>query len=193
VATRTFLALDLDLPIREQLLRVGAHFADAPARIRWVDLDRLHVTLNFLGDLEDQQVAAVCDEAGRAAGHFDPMALEICGVEPVPDRGRRLRMFWAGVQGDLEPLARLYGRLNEAFGRMHLPVENRKYRPHVTLARVKFCRDAEDLRRAAYGWEETLFGSQSVEAVSVYASTLTRKGAEYRRLAHLPLGDDPGR
>jgi 2'-5' RNA ligase len=193
VATRTFLALDLDEPIRKRLLGVGADLADAAGKIRWVDQDRLHVTLSFLGDLEDAQVAAVCDEAGRIAADFAPMALEIRGVVPVPGQGRRLRMFWAGVDGDLEPLTQLHGRLNEAFGRLGLPVEGRRYRPHVTLARVKFCRDAEALRRAAQGWKETMFGSQAVEAVSVYASTLTRKGPEYRRLARLLLGGGPGK
>ena len=103
MSTRTFLALDLDQPVRKQLLRVGQDLADAPGRIRWVRGDNLHVTLHFLGDLDDRQVAEVCERSGTIAGQFEPMALEISGVLPVPPGGRRLRMFWAGVRGDLDP------------------------------------------------------------------------------------------
>ena len=71
---------------------------------------------------------------------------------------------------------------------MHLPVEQRRYRPHVTLARVRSCRDAQRLRGVLADYRSTVFGAQPVEAVSVYASTLTRNGPEYHRLARLPLG-----
>ncbi len=101
-------------------------------------------------------------------------------------------MFWAGVAGRIQPIEQLHARLKTALEQLDLPVESRRYTPHVTLGRVRYCRNPEPLREAIAPLHDKRFGLAEVDHVTVYASTLTPKGPEYNVLERCPLKVDPG-
>lgn len=161
------------------------------ARITWVRPHQLHVTLHFLGDLPQSKLPDLIDSVHKVAGQAGKFPLEIRGIQAVPPAGRKLRMFWAGLAGRIQPLERLHARLSAALRLIDLSVESRKYTPHVTLGRVRFCRNPQELRKVIAPFHDKSFGLTEVDQVTVYASTLTPKGPEYNVLERCSLGADP--
>jgi 2'-5' RNA ligase len=191
VATRTFLAIDLPHRVRKRLA-AWTRTADAwPGRIGWVNPDQLHITLHFLAQLSDEALAELYRQVPRSVGQAEPFELEIVGIKVIPPAGRRVRMIWASVGGDLRALQQIHAVLREGLQKLDLPTESRRYCPHVTLGRIRSCPNPHALRQACKPFRDAPLGQLHVENVTIYSSTLTRKGPEYRVLENVPLGSAP--
>ncbi|MDY6912978.1 MAG: RNA 2',3'-cyclic phosphodiesterase [Planctomycetota bacterium] len=187
MAARTFLALDIDSAARSRLAAVCQQLGRAGARVRWVVPENLHVTLNVLGDVADEKLVEVCEVVSAAAGQIEPFDFEVCGVLCVPPAGR-LRMFWAGVEEAAGRMEHLYQRLNDGLAGMDLHRDNRPFKPHITLGRVRFAKNDRELRRQAENLTEQKFGPQRAGQVVVYTSKLTPAGPVYTPVAGAELG-----
>lgn len=126
---RLFLAIELPDRIRQELRQLSPRPA---ADLRVVREDQLHLTLHFLGDVDDACVASLM--ATVRIIHVEPFSLTLTGVGRFPPRGRA-SVLWAGLQTSA-PLQRLHSSLGVALAAAGFPVERRAYTPHVTLARV---------------------------------------------------------
>lgn len=126
---RLFIAIDLPKPVCWQL---GQLVAAAPRGVRPVRPSQLHLTLHFLGDVEDDARAALL---GALAGvRQQPFTIVIRGTGVFPPRGRPA-VLWAGV-AESKPLVELHAAIAGAIESCELDVESRPYVPHVTLARL---------------------------------------------------------
>jgi 2'-5' RNA ligase len=136
---RLFVAIDLPKPVCFGLARL---VAEPPRGVRPVPTAQFHVTLHFLGDVDDATRGMVTERLGRV--HRKPFTLGLRGTGVFPPRGRP-SVLWAGVvpSAALAELHAAVGREIEAAG---LAVEPRPYVPHVTLARL--------LPGAPRGWLE---------------------------------------
>jgi 2'-5' RNA ligase len=184
---RTFLALDLDEATLDRLEAARRELAVSGSLARWVGRENLHLTLTFLGDVPDEMLAQVCDLTAGAAGFVQPFEYGVRGLQAVPPAGP-LRMIWADV---LEPslhLAELQANLAAAMAGLGLRQEERAFRPHITLARIKGGQGAQALRQGARQHAQTDFGTQYAEEVVVYGSRLTPQGPVYTPVSRAPLG-----
>ena len=186
--TRTFLALPLDEGIVNRLVKVQQALADSGAQVRWVERENLHLTLKFLGNVFDEQLAEVCRVAKAIAAEAEPFEFAIRGVEAVPATGQ-LRMVWVGIDEPTGRLAALNDAAERAYSDLGFKQENRQYRPHLTLGRVKSGQGVEDLRHAAGQHRDADFGAQGADELIVFSSHLEREGPVYSPLATLALGE----
>ena len=186
MAIRTFLALDLDEPIRRHLAAATGDFPEAGSKIRWVVPENLHVTLKFLGDVGDDDVAAVCKVVSDVAERVEPFDFDVAALCCVPPAGA-VRMVWAQVSDPAGRIASLFAQVESALGELGFPRERRAFHAHVTVGRVKFTRNAGALRAAAEGLAGATFGTQHAEGVVVYRSELTGRGPVYTPLARAVL------
>lgn len=156
--------------------------------VKWVPPENLHLSLKFLGDVEDGRAAdlhaALRQAAGSSAsGEPRALALEITGFGVFPDY-HRPHVLWAGVTPD-PGLELLQHRVEQAFAPLGFPTEARPFRPHVTVARA-----ARDARPKAFaGLEELLEGLEfaettAVEQIDLMESTLQSGGAVYQVRHH---------
>ena len=142
----------------------------------------MHVTLLFLGEVDEREVVDVCRVVKDVAGREPPFPLRVSGVGAFPNT-RRPKTVWAGVTDGAEPLRRLYGlieaRLLDLGGYRK---EERAYTPHLTLGRVR----AESGGHALAAELPKLLawngGQTTVDEVVVFASELTRDGPAYTAL-----------
>lgn len=111
-----------------------AALRDVPGAPRWTAPDRWHVTLLFLGAVPSDCLPALVSAAARAVEAAPPMTLRLAGGGRFGSL-RRPQVAWAGVEGDVAPLGALAGRLAGAARSLGLPVEERPFRPHLTLGR----------------------------------------------------------
>jgi len=179
---RTFLAIDLDDDIRMGLLEAMRQL-DAPGqRINWVAEHQLHVTMKFLGDVPDSAIQDVCDAMADSAGAVEAFDFCVRGVTAVPPRGE-LRMLWADVDDSTGLMNALHDELDNRLSGISPHDEDRKFSPHVTLARIKFAKNPLALRKAVEPWARHEFGTQRCAEIVAYASQLTADGPIYTPVA----------
>lgn len=115
---------------------------DAPGAPSWTAPERWHLTLLFLGRVADEHVPRLAAAAGPAVATAPPMTLWLFGGGRFGSL-RRPQVAWAGLDGDVRPLVELAGRLSAAARSLDLPVEDRPFRPHLTLGRWRPGRPAD--------------------------------------------------
>jgi 2'-5' RNA ligase len=184
---RTFLALDIDEACRGRLAKLRDRLAPAAAgKVNWVVPANLHVTLKFLGDCDAGTLSNVCDAVTAAADERDAFDFDVTGTTAIPHRGP-LRMLWAEARDESGGMVDLFNRLEANLAPLGFGREKRAFRGHVTLARIKFLKRPDELRRAVADLADEPFGLVAAERVTVYTSELTPKGPIYTPAAHAPL------
>lgn len=136
---RLFVALDLPAGAKAALAASCKELQGLlPAGMRWVNPAGIHLTLKFLGAVEAGRVDALLAalRSAAAAGDQPPFPLHLDGLGVFPNR-REPRVIWAGVGGDLDRLAKMQRRVEQAMARLGFPEESRAFRPHLTLGRVR--------------------------------------------------------
>lgn len=176
---RLFVGIDLPLSVRQSLALLAAGLPGA----RWLAPETYHVTLAFIGDLDEGAAEQLHEELTTVRGKA--FALEINGVGSFESKGK-LRALWAGVVLS-EPLAILQGRVVSACVRAGVAVEKRKFKPHVTLARF-----SEQPSKAKLGDWLAAHSLKRLEPSAVtsfvlFQSHLGREGAHYEALERYPL------
>lgn len=175
---RLFVAIALPQPVRARLLMLQAGVPGA----KWSPEENLHLTLRFIGEVEEPAFADIAEALGEVAA--PAFALQLAGVGQFGDR-RRAHALWAGVKPS-EPLLLLRGRVETALSRAGVARDERKYLPHVTLARLK---NAPPERVAAFLAEHSLFESPAFAAASftLFSSQLRHTNALHQPEAEYPL------
>jgi 2'-5' RNA ligase len=183
--TRLFVAIDLPLELRERLAALSRSVPGA----RGTKAGQLHLTLRFAGELDEEGASALraglAGVAAAAAGSFE---LTVRGVGAFPRR-RDPRVVWAGLAPS-EELDALHGLVEKAAVAAGLEPERKRFRPHLTLARL---RRADT--RAVGAWLDEHAGLEeppfAVEELTLFSSELRPSGAVHRVLAAWRLGDGP--
>jgi 2'-5' RNA ligase len=174
---RLFVALRPPEDIRD--LVVDA--MDDSADFRWLDVEQLHLTLRFIGEVERPVADDLADALGRV--HALPFSIRIKGVGRF--EARNAGALWAGVEPK-EPLAALAAKVERVCTTIGLEPERRAFHPHITLARWKGrrTREVEDFlaRRRALASEPW-----PVDEFILFESRLSRHGAHYEEVAAYPL------
>ncbi|WP_448191743.1 RNA 2',3'-cyclic phosphodiesterase [Azospirillum sp. sgz301742] len=175
---RLFVALDFPDDVRERLVGLGGGVPGA----RWNDAASLHLTLRFIGEVPGDTAADI--DAALAEIEAPGFDLVLDGVG-MYGSSRHARVLWAGVERS-EPLAHLQGKVESALVRCGLAPEERKFSPHVTLARL---RDAPKERIGRFLEERGLFraGPMRIDHFTLYRSLLGKGGAVYEALREYPL------
>ena len=155
---------------------------------RWVRPTGLHLTLRFLGETPPDRASAAAEALGRAAGAAAPFRLALDGVSVFG--GRRPRVLWVGLAGDLDVLRETTARLNEELAREGWDAPAHPLRPHITLARARrsaTAAQAAAARTLAEGIEVN-GAAFEIAALELIESTLTPDGARYAVAALAQLG-----
>ena len=162
------------------------------ARVTWVPPDRLHLTVRFIGEMDDARAAAV-GEALEPTLNVAPFDLTLAGAGAFPKSGSP-RVLWAGVASGREALVVAEREISARLARLGVPEEERPYSPHLTLARV---REPAGLRSARLldGLTDQSLGTVHVDAITLFHSKLSPKGPTYTPLLRIPMGrsEDPPR
>jgi 2'-5' RNA ligase len=152
-------------PALADLERAVAPLRDAPGAPRWTPPDRWHLTLLFLGTVPAGVVPPLTAALGAAVAPTPPLVLRLAGAGRFGSH-RRPQVAWTGVEGDVGPLAELAGRLAAAARRLRLEVEDRPFRPHLTLGRWRPRQPADgDLLDRLAGYEGPSWPVAAVELV----------------------------
>jgi 2'-5' RNA ligase len=184
---RTFLAVDLGPAIRARCVALQEALARAGTEVKWVEEENLHVTLLFLGEVDDRDLPGVCRAVGEVCARHDAfdVSVEKVGCFPNP---RRPRVVWVGVGEGQQELVALHDALEAPLLELGCyRREERQYTPHVTLGRVKGDRPTDALAQALKRHADWRGGETSVREVQVLSSELTPQGPVYTVLSRAKL------
>jgi RNA 2',3'-cyclic 3'-phosphodiesterase len=188
---RTFIGVEIGDEIRRKAVSLQQQLGRSGAGVKWVSPENLHVSLLFLGEVDDRDLLPVCRAVEEAARREPPFPLRVSGVGAFPTP-RRPKVVWAGITDGADSLRRLYELLEKRM--LDLGVyrkEERSYTPHLTLGRVRGEADgfalAGELPKLL-AWDG---GRTVVNEMVVFSSELRKDGPEYAVLARGELGTDP--
>ena len=182
--TRTFIALMIPSDWTDYLGAISRELASKTRGLSWVRPENLHITLRFLGDLDDSAVQRVCDSVVRDAGEATSPRARLGPIGAFPDLARP-RVVWAGLAEGGEAVSALAGTVNDALRRGGFGASDKPFRPHLTLARVREgARGLEALRDAA---PPPAPPAAFLDRVCVMKSELHPAGARYTALTEARL------
>lgn len=182
---RTFIAVKVNP--EGDLLRMISSLKSllSDENIKWVDPANIHLTLAFLGDTEEKRIkilSGMLSERCTGFGEFD-FTLAGAGVfknfwDP--------RVIWVGIRSS-EKLFMLYNAIAEGLKREGFGIEERQFRPHLTLGRVKSYKDTENLKSVIEKYRDKQFQVVHVNEVILFESILMQTGPIYKSLGNLSL------
>ncbi|WP_049929062.1 RNA 2',3'-cyclic phosphodiesterase [Halopiger goleimassiliensis] len=185
---RLFVSVDLPDEMASAVADLQAEFADASG-LNVTDPEQAHVTLKFLGDVDEDRVpalerelAAAVDDAG-----VDPFTVRYGGLGVFPSL-EYISVVWFGVEEGGERLTRLHEAVEERTTAMGFDPEDHDFTPHVTLARMEHA-GGKDLVQDLVRERDPTVGETTVEEIRLTESTLTDDGPVYSTVASFPLAE----
>ena len=197
MALRLFVALELPQEWSAALAETQATLRGRGLeRLRWVRPEGIHLTIKFLGEVDEARLPDVTGGVRRAAARSSPFSLHVGGLGTFGPPARP-RVLWVGVGGDLPALERLWQAVERELTAVGFPAERQRFSPHLTLARTP-----DGLPREAAAGIATVISRtkapstppMAVTHLALMRSELGPGGARYTRLesAELPENSSPG-
>lgn len=182
---RSFVAVDIDPEIAAKIVSATRELAPMIPGIRWVDQGNYHLTLKFLGDIDEALIAPVSEALEDAVHLFPSCRISAKGLGIFPDP-RRPRILWVGMES--RGLLDLATKVETSLLPLGFAKEARGFQPHLTIGRWRHPqRGLRQLGEILQGWHEYEFGHFSVGEVKLYRSQLTPERAIYSNLTTIKL------
>jgi 2'-5' RNA ligase len=183
---RAFIATEI--PRFDELDNLMDKIRKSGARISMPKSEGMHVTLKFLGDIEEDSVTEIIGHLGRSVSGFGPFDVKVAGTGVFPNP-RNPKVFWVGLE-DGGFLGRIAGSIDESLSTMGFAGEKRPFTPHITIARVKAPSGVERAMGILKEFEKAQFGTYLVKDIRLKKSTLTPTGSVYEDLGVISLSKD---
>ena len=172
---RVFVALELSGGIREALEHAQERLRGCSARLTFVEPKNIHITVKFLGEVDEKKLPAVMDALKKIDFHAFPVS----AGQVTLNNPRQPRTAWCAIDdgghgGDL------LKKIEDAFAPLGFERETRRFTPHATVARVKS--PDPSLLSAIRIMSDTTYGSCTISGMKLKKSTLTPRGPFYEDL-----------
>jgi len=192
---RTFIAVDIPEDVRESLGQISSRLQEQlpETPVRWVNHQKIHLTLKFLGDVSQENLGMVKKILASEVSKHQAMEIGIGRLGAFP-KIRHPRVIWVGVEAPSE-LYDLRRGIEDGVARLGYNYDKYDFTPHLTLGRVSRKASASDVRRVGkvlHDFNVGFIGVARIQAVHLYRSDLQPEGAVYTRLYSASLTEDEG-
>ncbi len=187
---RAFIAIELPDEVKTNLSALLGKLKPGHERtVKWVDLNSIHLTLKFLGNIPESKIVDITQAVTNATQKFRPFSLSLQGLGTFPNL-RSPRVAWVGIDGDVEVVTSIHRQIDRALVPLGFTPEKRSFSPHLTLGRVRdkaTHTERRDLGKAIESIKVNNSAPFSVDRVSLMRSTLTKSGAIYDQISIIVL------
>jgi 2'-5' RNA ligase len=186
---RAFIAVDLDPQVIDNIRLAIGQLKKLIPTIRWVPPKNFHLTLRFLGSIEETLIDSIGAVLSNELCPFPRLSINAKGLGVFPDL-RRPRILWVGLEGNA--LTTLAARVESALQPLGFAAEQRPFTPHLTIGRWRqFDRSPKTVGEALASWRNREFGESAVDKIVLYQSVLKPEGRIYQTLAIVALKGEP--
>ena len=176
---RAFLAIDIDEDLKAKINKVIKEFKQIDANIKYVDLENLHLTLKFFGDIDTEGIDLLSSKISNVVNDFDSFKIKIKGCGAFPNT-KRIKVIWLGLEDD-EIVKKLHDELDKEFVKLGFD-KDKKFSSHLTIGRMKSAKGKNKVKSTIEEFEEVDIGEMSVDKIILKKSTLTPQGPIYEDL-----------
>ena len=154
-------------------------------KIKWVSPLQLHFTLAFLGDSSPDQVSQTARMLGRVVTAYDAPLVQYRGLGLFRNI-REPRVLWIGL--DIDPVIRkMKAELDRELKQLGFRIDRKDFRPHLTLARIKWLQNKDALRDLLHAYKDYFFQESTIRNLVFYESVLSREGPSYKVIKSVPF------
>jgi len=185
---RAFLAIEPPENVLQEISSLQEKLKrEISGRLSWTRPQGHHLTLKFFGDISREDINNISAAVQKRVVAEQKLNLKIEKLGVFPD-ARRPRVLWCAVAGDVERLINLQKKLDGDFAAIGFPAEDRSFKAHLTLARIKDHRDIAGLSEALKKYATFAAGEFAADKLFLFQSNLSPQGAVYTKLAEFALG-----
>lgn len=173
---RIFIAIDLNKGTKDAIFSEERKLKNNISGVKWVEYENLHITLKFLGEVDEEKIKYVKDALIKVSSNFNDFEINggYLGAFPSPDRAR---VLFFNIEEGKEHLYRIFDKLEKRLSQIGFEKDQRPYHPHITIGRVK----RRYINVKGYTQRHVQF-RQSAGGITLFKSTLTPSGPIYTKL-----------
>lgn len=181
---RTFISIDLPENIKRNISDLQNRLKVLGGRVGWVRPEAIHLTLKFLGDIDEKKIPEIEAATRKAGKEFNPFHIQILGLGVFPNF-KKPRIIWLGVNEGGDNLIRLQSKIEDEIEKIGYPREERNFKPHLTIGRVKETHGLKQLIDTIDAEREIDLDGFDATEVLIMKSELRPDGAIYTRLCEI--------
>lgn len=185
---RLFIGIELPLSIQTALGDAQFVLKKVNTDVKWVETRNIHLTLKFLGYIQMNKIDLIKEKTRDAVKGFSPFEASISKNIDVFPNIKNIRVLWVGIEEGKEIIQKIQMQIEDNLERIDIEKEERKFTPHLTIGRLKSTKSKESLLEQI---EKTHFDKahrMRISKITLFQSTLTRKGPVYKILSEVNLG-----
>ncbi len=183
---RTFIAIELEKSLKQNLIDFIKEIDPGNKSIRWVKPGGMHLTLKFLGEIDQEKTEKVKANLREVFKNFAPFMIRFTGTGTFPHNSRHPRVLWMGAEAH-PTIFNLQNAIEEEMAKLQFKREKRKFFPHLTLGRVKFQKGIAPVLDKLNSRKNHNFGEMEINKITLFQSSLKPSGAEYYPLEEYKL------
>lgn len=183
---RSFISIEIPRPIREQMVRALEPLKSVRGKFNWSSTNNLHITLKFLGDCTRGRLELISKRLADIAARHRPFEMTFGGVGVFPSHAAP-RIIWLGVKDGVEQLLKLSKDVTDSMEEIGFKKESRPFRPHITLARIKYLSSRDALKASIEALPQVHIDGMTADHIFLMRSQLRTKGAIYTVIERLCL------
>ena len=182
---RTFIAIEIPAPVKTALAQLQAELRQTGADVGWTNPENIHLTLRFLGEVEEARLPELKRLCAEIAAQCSSFSLRVKDTGYFPN-AKQPRVLWAGLAGEVSLAQELQQRLEAGLTALGFAPEDKRFKPHLTIGRVKSGKNLRQLvaKLEMYSLPELSF---AVGEIVLLKSELHPAGARYTPLVKAAL------
>ena len=176
---RAFLAIEVPEELKLKIYKIIKEFKKTDARIKYVELENLHLTLKFFGDIDTEGIDVLSQKISSVVDNFDGFKVNVktCGAFPNTNRPK---VIWLGLEND-ENVRKLHDALDKEFTKLGFDADKR-FSTHLTIGRMKSSKGKDKVKSTIEEFRDVEIGELDVDRIILKKSTLTPQGPIYENL-----------
>lgn len=184
---RLFLAVEIPPVVAAPVVALQSQLDKMGLPIRWEPIEKLHLTTNFIGKVDDEKLHSIADLAKEVSGRYQPFTLEPAFLETMY-RKHEGSYIYLGIGGDIEPLKNLQQELALLISDMQI-AQPAKYLPHVTIGKLQKMDPnmTKDTLQRIREVDFTPLPQFTVDHLTLYESLLSRDASHFRKIRRFVL------
>ena len=183
---RCFIAIPLSSQSHKELAQIQLNLKETDSDVKWVKSENIHLTLKFLGDIEETKIATISQKLQEVVKIHNYFEILVGKLGTFPNL-LNPRVIWIGINKNEDKINNLQKNTEEALTPLGLEKEMRAFHPHLTLGRVRSKKNIKQLTEKIKTLQLPQFQPITVNKIVLFQSILKPSGAEYTVLEEFKL------
>jgi len=178
---RSFIAIELSPIIKSKIEEIQSKLKSSTSDVRWVRKEGIHLTLKFLGNIEEERISEISDIIRKCSTDTTTFTLKVHSLGAFPNE-RNPKVIWVGAEDESGNLGKLQHALEKGLAKIGFKKEKRSFSPHLTLGRLRSPKGKSELTQRLENYKNYEFGTFEAKEVCFFKSELKPGGAIYTKL-----------